>query len=71
MQRTALTEVIRGCLARWFQVIPDAGAPSLPTTLEHAGARYQGSVDLTMINAPVNQDACKGQTPAVLIAAIP
>lgn len=51
--------VIHGCLARWFKVVADRDSPR-PTALPGSGESYRGWLVLTMINAPVNQDACQG-----------
>jgi hypothetical protein len=69
--KTRTGTVIPGCLARWFNVVPDPGDPPLPTSSANASAIYRGSVDLTMSDAPVSQDACQGRAPAVTVEAIP
>lgn len=55
---------VAGCLARWFRVRLDASDSPLPAK---PGTSYRGFVDVTMIDAPVNQDACEGQAPAVTV----
>jgi hypothetical protein len=59
---------VPGCLASWFQVASDPSNPAFPTSLA-PGATYSGKIDLTMLDPGVNQDACQGKTPAVLITA--
>lgn len=59
------------CAARWFTAVPDPGDPTLPAEFKHAGESYHGSIDVTMVDAAVDQDACRGQSPAVTIAAAP
>jgi hypothetical protein len=51
--------VIHGCLARWFRVLARPDSPR-PTSLPGSGESYRGRLVLTMIDAPVNQDACQG-----------
>lgn len=67
--RTKAGTAIPGCLARWFNVAPDPTDPPLPATFPNEGATYRGSIDLTMSDAPVSQDACQGHAPAVIVAA--
>ncbi|HTX32778.1 MAG TPA: hypothetical protein VMD09_15450 [Solirubrobacteraceae bacterium] len=58
--------VIVGCLGRWFKATPATGAAGLPVP---AGGSAQAWVRLSMINAPVNQDACRGADVAVKLTA--
>ena len=57
--------VIPGCLARWFAVAPVTGATWLHIP---RGSTSQGWLRLTMIDAPVNQDACRGSRVAVKLS---
>jgi hypothetical protein len=53
--------VIGGCLARWFRVMP-------AIRLNHLGATYRGRFTLSMVDAPVNQDACAGHRVGVVVS---
>jgi hypothetical protein len=57
---------IVGCLARWFTVAHATGATDLRVP---AGGSAHGWLRLSMINAPVNQDACRGSDVAVKLTA--
>ena len=52
---------ISGCLARWFTA-------TVTQVGEQAGA-YDGTIALTMLNGGTNQDACRGESPAVTVTA--
>ncbi len=58
---------VKGCLASWFAVAntPPAG---LPVDLAGAGS-LQGSVLVTLDDANVDQDACQGAKPDILVQA--
>jgi hypothetical protein len=52
---------IPGCLARWFTA-------TVAQVVARAGA-YEGTIAVTMLNGATNQDACRGESPAVTITA--
>lgn len=58
-------ETIRGCLARWFNVALD---PATRHLLVKPAGSSRGVIDVTMIDAPVDQDACEGHAPAVTVS---
>lgn len=65
---TARGADIPGCRAAWFTVSTDRGNSPLPARIA-PGASYGGRVDLAMRDSRTNQDACRGASPAVTIAA--
>jgi hypothetical protein len=65
---TAAGRDVRGCLSAWFRLRPASGTHLGPDVTLGAGETYRGAMRLSMINAPVNQDACQGQAPAVAVS---
>lgn len=65
---TARGADIRGCRAAWFTVSIDRGNRPLLARIA-PGASYSGRVDLAMRDSRTNQDACRGASPAVTVAA--
>ena len=65
---TAAGVDIRGCRATWFPVVVDRADRPPPLELAPA-ASYHGKVELTMRDSGTNQNACRGASPAVSIAA--
>lgn len=59
---------IAGCQASWFVATPAAGDPALPVDLAPNGT-YSGTVDVTMTDASVDQGACQGAQPGVVVSA--
>ena len=62
--KTSSGTPIPGCLARWFTVTPAAGDP---LSLRRTGEGYSGRIELAMVNALINQDACQRGTPGVTL----
>jgi hypothetical protein len=54
-----------GCLASWFTL----GNEQLPTGTLAKGAQAKGSVDVSMVNASTNQNACRGVSPEITVSA--
>ena len=59
---------IPGCLARWFRVSLGRSSATPPARLVAPGAVYRSMVLVRMIDAPVNQDPCRGALPAVRLS---
>lgn len=57
---------VAGCMASWFSV-NNAGAPSAGDIVK--GGSVNGSAAITMPDAAVNQDACKGASPKLSLSA--
>jgi hypothetical protein len=66
--QTAAGGAIRGCRAGWFTVVVDRADRQLPLELA-PGASYRGKVELTMRDSATNQNACRGASPAIAVAA--
>ena len=66
--RTAGGAAIGGCRADWFTVALDRANHPLPVQLA-PGASYRGTIELSMRDSGTNQDACKGASPAIAVAA--
>jgi hypothetical protein len=58
---------VEGCLVSWF-VVDNTGAPTTPASLA-GGASVTGSATVTMSDPGVNQNACQGVSPQIIVTA--
>ena len=62
----SVTTDVAGCLDTWF--VAD-GAQFDPTNINPGQNKKVGTIDITMINAPVSQDDCRGANVTVKVQA--
>jgi hypothetical protein len=58
---------VAGCKSSWFTATNNP--PSLPQNLAGGADSTAGSVDVTMQDPGVNQDACQGKSPDIKVSA--